>query len=78
MKNYEEHLRKGRVQMMLYQTATPHIFLCNDYGHLKKRDRIEVLRKLHAERNEKIELDEDDDELEITHTTRGRKRKQVF
>jgi hypothetical protein len=63
MKNYEEHLRKGRVQMLLYQTAVPHKFLCNKYGHLKRGERLEVLRELHEVKNVKRNYDDlDDDE----------------
>ncbi|RZC14251.1 THAP domain containing protein, partial [Asbolus verrucosus] len=62
MKNYEEHLRRGKVQMLLHQTVVPHIFICNQYGHLKRKERLEVLQKLHKKRNLDPLLAEDEDE----------------
>lgn len=53
MINYQDQYTKGRVQMILHKHVVPHIFICNDYGHLPKNERIELLQQLHQfnERN---------------------------
>ncbi|XP_044260721.1 uncharacterized protein LOC123008778 [Tribolium madens] len=67
MRNYGEHAKKGRIQMLLHQSVVPHTFLCNDYGHLKRAERIQVLRQLHKERNAKLE--EETEEVQISKLT---------
>ncbi|EFA05428.1 uncharacterized protein LOC657499 [Tribolium castaneum] len=74
MRNFGDHVKNGKIQMLLHPTVVPHTFICNDYGHLKRAERIKVLRRLHKERNAKLE----DEETEVLHITRPTARQLVI
>lgn len=57
MINYQDHFNRGRVQMILHKDAVPHIFICNDYGHLPKDERIELLQQLHKFNERNLQAD---------------------